>query len=88
MRKSLKIAVFLGGTSAEREVSLRTGKAVARALASVGHSVYEIDPRPGSWTLEPGTDAVFNARELRGRNACRNQTLLRKNFVESDPTGV
>ena len=61
MRKSLKIAVFLGGPSAEREVSLRTGKAVARALASVGHNVYEIDPKPGSWTLEAGTDAVFLA---------------------------
>jgi D-alanine-D-alanine ligase len=61
MRKALRIAVFLGGPSAEREVSLRTGKAVARALASVGHSVYEVDPKPGSWSLESGTDAVFLA---------------------------
>ena len=61
MRKSLKIAVFLGGPSAEREVSLRTGKAVARALASLAHDVYEIDPQPGKWTLLSGTDAVFLA---------------------------
>lgn len=61
MRKQLKIAVFLGGPSAEREVSLRSGRAVARALASLGHHVFEVDPQPGEWTLEAGTDVVFLA---------------------------
>lgn len=61
MTKSLKIAVFLGGPSAEREVSLRSGKAVARALASLGHEVFEVDPQPGSWRLPAGTDVVFLA---------------------------
>ncbi|HVK58977.1 MAG TPA: D-alanine--D-alanine ligase [Candidatus Kapabacteria bacterium] len=61
MGKQLKIAVFLGGPSAEREVSLKTGKAVARALSSLGHQVYEIDPQPGSWKLDSGTDVVFLA---------------------------
>ena len=61
MGKQLKIAVFLGGPSAEREVSLKTGKAVARALSSLGHQVYEVDPQPGSWKLDSGTDAVFLA---------------------------
>ncbi len=36
---------MLGGPSAEREVSLRTGEAVARALRSVGHNVHELDPK-------------------------------------------
>ncbi len=54
---------MLGGPSAEREVSLRTGAAVARALRSLGHSVTEIDPQSGagSWALPPGTDVVFLA---------------------------
>jgi D-alanine-D-alanine ligase len=57
----LNIAVFLGGPSAEREVSLRTGRAVAQALASLGHRVSEIDPVPGRLELPAGTDVVFLA---------------------------
>jgi D-alanine-D-alanine ligase len=52
---------MLGGPSAEREVSLRTGKAAARALRSLGHKVEELDPVPGQWRLAPETDAVFLA---------------------------
>src|SRR5260221_4593074 len=40
----LRIAVWSGGPSAERLISLKSGSAVARALAEIGHSVYEIDP--------------------------------------------
>ena len=35
--EKLKIVVMLGGPSAEREVSLRSGAAVAQALRSLGH---------------------------------------------------
>lgn len=38
-----KVAVLLGGLSKERDVSLRSGAAVARALRSKGHDVVEID---------------------------------------------
>lgn len=61
MEGKLKIAVFLGGPSAERSVSLRSGASVAAALRSLGHEVAEVDPRPGQWSLEPGTDAVYLA---------------------------
>jgi D-alanine-D-alanine ligase len=57
----LNIAVFRGGPSAEREVSLRTGAAVAKALRSLGHAVTEIDPVPGRLELPAGTDVVFLA---------------------------
>lgn len=40
----LRIAVLAGGESAEREVSLRSGAAVADALAAAGHRVTPIDP--------------------------------------------
>jgi D-alanine-D-alanine ligase len=61
MAKKLRITVFLGGPSAEREISLRTGTAVARALRSLGHEVHELDPVPNQWSLPSGTDVVFLA---------------------------
>jgi D-alanine-D-alanine ligase len=55
------IVVMLGGPSAEREVSLRSGAAVASALRSLGHRVTELDPAPCNWMLPDGTDVVFLA---------------------------
>ena len=40
---SLRIGVVMGGASGERDVSLRSGRAVARALQAKGHDVVEID---------------------------------------------
>jgi len=61
MSRALTITVLLGGPSAEREVSLRSGAAVAQALRSLGHRVHELDPRVEDWALPPGTDVVFLA---------------------------
>jgi len=61
MSRKLNLTVMLGGPSAEREVSLRSGAAVARALRSLGHEVHELDPRDESWALPPGSDVVFLA---------------------------
>ncbi|MEY4386985.1 MAG: D-alanine:D-alanine ligase [Verrucomicrobiota bacterium] len=55
------IVVMLGGPSAEREVSLRSGAAVANALRSLGHRVTELDPKPCSWKLPEDTKVVFLA---------------------------
>jgi D-alanine-D-alanine ligase len=44
----MNIAVFLGGTSAEREVSLASGRAVVSALRDAGHTVTPIDPALGA----------------------------------------
>ena len=59
MNRKLNITVMLGGPSAEREVSLRSGAAVAKALRSLGHEVRELDPRDESWVLPQKTDVVF-----------------------------
>ena len=48
---SLRIGVVMGGTSAEREVSLTTGAAVLAALIDAGHAAVGID-------LGSGTDAL------------------------------
>jgi D-alanine-D-alanine ligase len=61
MVKKLTITLMLGGASAEREVSLRSGAAVARALRSLGHLVRELDPKDETWALPAGTEVVFLA---------------------------
>jgi D-alanine-D-alanine ligase len=58
MFQRLKIVVMLGGPSAEREVSLRSGAGVVKALRSLGHTVVEIDPKTPDWVLPPDTDVV------------------------------
>ena len=49
---------MLGGPGAEREVSLRSGAGVVKALRSLGHTVFELDPKTPDWILPPDTDAV------------------------------
>lgn len=62
-----KIAVLMGGLSAEREVSLVTGAECADALESLGHEVIRVDADAGvgSRLDELAPDVVFNA--LHGR---------------------
>ena len=61
MNQPLKIVVMLGGPSAERKVSLRSGAAVAAALRARGHEVVELDPQETNWILPEKTDVVFLA---------------------------
>ena len=61
MPRKLNVVVLLGGPSAERDVSLRTGGAVAVALESLGHRVTRIDPTPGTLRLPADTEVVFIA---------------------------
>lgn len=61
MIERLSVTVMLGGPSAEREVSLRSGSAVAAALRGLGHLVTELDPREPGWKLPSRTDVVFLA---------------------------
>ena len=39
----MKVAVLMGGWSAEREVSLTSGRGIAQACRTLGHDVVEID---------------------------------------------
>ncbi|MEJ7811215.1 MAG: D-alanine--D-alanine ligase [Gemmatimonadaceae bacterium] len=43
----MKITVLMGGTSAERDVSLASGLRIAEALRSTGHEVTALDPARG-----------------------------------------
>ncbi|MGI6285015.1 D-alanine--D-alanine ligase [Neomoorella humiferrea] len=41
--QSMRIAVLMGGPSSEREISLKSGEAVAEALTVLGHQVIKLD---------------------------------------------
>src|ERR1700748_553277 len=62
-----KIAVLMGGRSAERDVSLSSGRGVVKALREEGFEAIELDPgdNPGDQLFRARPDAVFNA--LHGR---------------------
>jgi len=56
----MKVTVLRGGPSAEREVSLVSGKAVAEGLRSVGHEVFESDISPDDLSgLDRAADVIF-----------------------------
>ena len=63
-----KIAVLLGGTSAEREVSLNSGAAVLAGLREGGVDAHPVDPKDIDVTLlkSMGFQKVFIALHGRG----------------------
>ncbi|MGB4100496.1 MAG: D-alanine--D-alanine ligase [Alphaproteobacteria bacterium] len=73
-KKKLRVAVLMGGWSAEREVSLVSGAAVCKALGELGHHVMPIDVQrdlPGlvqalTMHVDGKPDIVFNALHGRG----------------------
>lgn len=82
-----KVAVLLGGTSAEREVSLQSGSAVLSGLREGGVDAHPFDPQSQS-VLElksQGFDKVFIALHGRGGEDGTLQGLLE--FLELPYTG-
>ena len=75
-----RVAVLMGGWSAEREVSLSSGRGCAEALREKGYDVVEIDPPrdPAALAglLTPKPDVVFNALHGRGGEDGHIQALL------------
>jgi D-alanine-D-alanine ligase len=69
-----RVAVLLGGRSAEREVSLSSGQGCAKALREEGFDVVEIDPKDGhleAMLLAAKPEVVFNALHGRwGEDGC------------------
>ena len=70
-----RVVVLMGGKSGEREVSLRSGAAVANALREMGHDVLPVDVVGSLGTIlseiRLDTDVVFNALHGRyGEDGC------------------
>ena len=61
----MNIIVLTGGTSAERNVALASGKAIAGALKSSGHNVKVIDPIFGA--KQPDEEQIFEGRLVVGQ---------------------
>lgn len=60
--RDVTVAVLLGGTSAEREVSLQSGRTVSDALRSLNYQVRDVDPAEDDWIAQlQGVDVAFNA---------------------------
>jgi len=91
MDKNMKVAVVMGGPSAEREVSLATGAAVVSALQEKGYDVEAIDIVPGKITEQLntcGANVVFNAvHGLYGEDGCL-QGLLEMIGIPYTGSGV
>ena len=72
-RASHRVAVLMGGPSAEREVSLVSGRDCARALRTAGFDVVEVDAGPDlpARLAEIAPDCCFNALHGRwGEDGC------------------
>nr|WP_270728414.1 D-alanine--D-alanine ligase [Shimia sp. Alg240-R146] len=89
-RTSPKVAVLMGGPSAEREVSLSTGRECAAALREAGYEVVEVDAGPDLVVRlgEVSPDVVFNALHGRwGEDGCV-QGLLEWQRIPYSHSGV
>jgi len=73
-----RVAVFMGGNSAEREVSLKSGKAVLAALVSAGVDAYAVDVQGCLLRTvdNPEFDRVFIALHGRGGEDGTLQAIL------------
>ncbi|MEZ5751681.1 MAG: D-alanine--D-alanine ligase [Paracoccaceae bacterium] len=72
-RAAPTVAVLMGGTSAERDVSLSSGRMCAAALREAGYNVVEIDAGPdlAERLTAIGPDVAFNALHGRwGEDGC------------------
>jgi len=77
-RRSGRVAVLMGGTAAEREVSLSSGRFVLEALLESGVDAFKVDigPNPLKQILELEADRAFNILHGRGGEDGRIQALL------------
>jgi D-alanine-D-alanine ligase len=71
-----KVAVLMGGRSAEREVSLKSGQAVLAALLRQGVDAYAFDPAQQALSELAGTQVAFIALHGRyGEDGCLQGAL-------------
>lgn len=85
-----RVAVFFGGESAEREVSLNSGKMVLQALLDAGVDAFGVDTK-GNWLakfLTEKVDRVFNILHGRGGEDGRIQGLLETLKIPYTGSGI
>jgi len=78
-RKYNNVAVLKGGMSSEREVSLRSGAAIAQGLRDGGYNVLELDIQSEEFSIPAGIEAVFIALHGQfGEDGQIQQILIQK----------
>ena len=83
------VTVLMGGTSAEREISLKSGAAVANALTFEGVRVTRIDTATPNWHQDlPSDTFVFNLLHGAGGEDGRVQGFLETLGVAYSGSGV
>src|SRR6202007_631662 len=91
-RAMSRVAVLKGGWSAEREVSLASGRECAAALEKLGHTVKQIDVTRDLGRLvadlTPKPDVIFNALHGRGGEDGTIQGVLEMLRVPYTHSGV
>ena len=83
----MKIAVLKGGISAEREVSLRSGAAVAQALRDAGYEVTEVDITTPEFEITSVEAAFLVLHGTFGEDG-QVQAILEKKKVPYTGSGV
>ncbi|MCG8324407.1 MAG: D-alanine--D-alanine ligase [Thiotrichales bacterium] len=85
-----KVAVLLGGSSAEREISLLSGTAVLQALRDAGVDAHDFDPgtTPLTGLLSGGFDRAFIALHGRGGEDGQIQGALESLGIPYTGSGV
>jgi len=86
-----KVAVLLGGTSAEREVSLKSGQAVCEALTQAGVEFDAIDAGDVAWInqlMQGDYSRVFNIVHGRGGEDGKVQGILETLSIPYTGSGV
>lgn len=82
------IAVLKGGPGSEREVSLRSGAAVARGLTEAGARVVEVEVQGEDFELPPDVSLAFNLVHGTFGEDGRLQALLDRRGVRYTGEGV
>ena len=86
--RDMNLTVLMGGDSAEREISLKSGSAVADALESAGARVTRLDTAAKGWHLDlPIETFVFNLLHGAGGEDGQIQGLLESLGVDYSGSG-
>lgn len=85
--RDVKIAVLAGGSSGEREVSLRSGNNVLKALKRLGYQAFLLDPAE-SKISKSAVDLAFVALHGKGGEDGEIQTLLESESIPYTGSGI
>ncbi len=89
-RSKIRVAVVMGGSSAERDISVQTGSGVMRALVDLGYDAHSLDydGRFIDAIREIDPDAVFNALHGPGGEDGQIQGILEYLRIPYTGSGV